>query len=131
MLLKYLMELMSYIEATDLTLLRGRREELCWRKGSQYNLLICITLMSEIFHNRLVDVTISILYTISMSGEVQEFRSRIPNRLQGPGILFRSNDRAYFQKFLVDTTVGFTVVNVVFVLPSLQCRAGCPCHKSH
>ena len=69
--------------------------------------------MSKIYHNSLEDVTINILYTLSMSGEVEEFRSRIPNRLQGPGVFFLSNDRAYFQKFLVNTTVGFTVVVVV------------------
>ena len=80
--------------------------------------------MSKIYHNSLEDVTINILYTFSMSGEVEEFRSRIPNRLQGPGVFFLSNDRAYFQKFLINTTVGFTVV--VVVLQSWLYM----CHKS-
>ena len=69
---------------------------------------------------------INILYTFSMSGEVENFRSRIPNRLHGPGVLFVCNCRAYFQKFLVDTTVGllilscFVVVVVVVVQSSLN-----------
>ena len=62
----------------------------------------------------------------SMSGEVQQFRNKgqgtnyqvpIPNRLHGPGVLFLSKYRAYFQKFLIDTSVSlFSSVIVVVVL---------------
>ena len=69
--------------------------------------------MSKICRSRLENVKINILFTFSMSGKEEVFRSRIPNRLQGPGVLFLSNDRAYFQRFLVNITVGFTVVVVV------------------
>ena len=69
--------------------------------------------MSKICRNSLENVTINTLYKFSMSGKVEIFESTFPNRLQGPGILFLSNDSAFFQTFLVYTTVGFIVVVVV------------------
>ena len=62
--------------------------------------------------HRLVGARVEIMYTFSMSGEVEEFRAEggrnIPSHLRGPGILFlHNNARAFFQDFLVDVSVSY------------------------
>ena len=80
---------------------------------------------------RSVETTIKILYTISMCGEVQQFRAEgngknykvpIPNCLHGSGVLFLSKDRAYFQEIHIDTLVSLFSFVVVVVLLQLQCN---------
>ena len=69
--------------------------------------------MSKICHNRLENVTIDVLITFSVSDLHGVFISMISKYMQGPGVLFLYNDRAYFERFLVNITVGFIVVVVV------------------